>query len=447
MKTNKPSIELQSIIDAQDNPFVLIDENYTIVSANRAYCETYGISEEDIVGCKCHKVSHHSDVPCHQNGEDCPHKQVFETGMPHQVLHIHYDKHDRQDRVRIKGSPVRGSDGELYLGEAVFRLAQSSDLDCGEQGIMGKSPAFLAFLEQLTRAAETTASVLLVGESGVGKDLAAQYVHKSSAQQGYSFVQLPCTTIGESVFESELFGHERGAFNGCVGRRFGMFESADGGTLFIDDVDELPMTVQGRLLRALESGSFRRIGGRETLNADVRIVSATSKNLLKMVEDGKFRADLYYRLAGIKIKIPPLRDRPSDIPALANELLKRLDTTGNKQYSINEAAMRKLVGHAYPGNVRELKNILQQAAMLSTNGIITPELIELDMLTSEFNPNRRLSDNANVSIKELEAKHIADLLAKHGGHRRKVADELGISERTLYRKLDKYNLADPRKGI
>ena len=447
MKTNKPSIELQSIIDAQDNPFVLIDENYTIVSANRAYCETYGISEEDIVGCKCHKVSHHSDVPCHQNGEDCPHKQVFETGMPHQVLHIHYDKHDRQDRVRIKGSPVRGSDGELYLGEAVFRLAQSSDLDCGEQGIMGKSPAFLAFLEQLTRAAETTASVLLVGESGVGKDLAAQYVHKSSAQQGYSFVQLPCTTIGESVFESELFGHERGAFNGCVGRRFGMFESADGGTLFIDDVDEIPMTVQGRLLRALESGSFRRIGGRETLNADVRIVSATSKNLLKMVEDGKFRADLYYRLAGIKIKIPPLRDRSSDIPALANELLKRLDTTGNKQYSINEAAMRKLVGHAYPGNVRELKNILQQAAMLSTNGIITPELIELDMLTSEFNPNRRLSDNANVSIKELEAKHIADLLAKHGGHRRKVADELGISERTLYRKLDKYNLADPRKGI
>ena len=447
MKTNKPSIELQSIIDAQDNPFVLIDENYTIVSANKAYCETYGISEEDIVGCKCHKVSHHSDVPCHQNGEDCPHKQVFDTGLPHQVLHIHYDKHDRQDRVRIKGSPVRGSDGELYLGEAVFRLAQSSDLDCGEQGIMGKSPAFLAFLEQLTRAAETTASVLLVGESGVGKDLAAQYIHKSSAQQGYSFVQLPCTTIGESVFESELFGHERGAFNGCVGRRFGMFESADGGTLFIDDVDEIPMTVQGRLLRALESGSFRRIGGRETLNADVRIVSATSKNLLKMVEDGKFRADLYYRLAGIKIKIPPLRDRSSDIPALANELLKRMDTTGNKHYSINETAMRKLVDHAYPGNVRELKNILQQAAMLSTNGIITPELIELDMLTSEFNPNRRLSDNANVSIKELEAKHIADLLAKHGGHRRKVADELGISERTLYRKLDKYNLADPRKGV
>ena len=445
MKT-KPSIELQSIIDAQDNPFVLIDENYTIVSANKAYCETYGISEEDIVGCKCHKVSHHSDVPCHQNGEDCPHKQVFDTGMPHQVLHIHYDKHDREDRVRIKGSPVRGSNGELYLGEAVFRLAQSDDLDCSAQGIIGKSPAFLAFLEQLTRAAETTASVLLVGESGVGKDLAAQFVHKSSSQQGYSFVHLACTTIGESVFESELFGHERGAFNGCVGRRFGLFESADGGTLFIDEVDEIPMTVQGRLLRALESGSFRRIGGRETLKADVRIVSATSKNLLKMVEDGKFRADLYYRLAGIKIKIPPLRERSSDIPALANTLLKRLDTTGNMQYSINEAAMRKLADHSYPGNVRELKNILQQAVMLSTNGIITPELIELDMLTSEFNPYRRLSDKSNVSIKQLEAKHIADLLAKHDGHRRKVADELGISERTLYRKLDKYNLADTRRG-
>jgi len=444
MKT-KPSIELQSIIDAQDNPFVLIDENYSIVSANKAYCETYGISEEEIIGCKCHQVSHHSDVPCHQNGEDCPHKQVFDTGLPHQVLHIHYDKNDTPDRVRIKGSPVRGSNGELYLGEAVFRLASNDELDCTEQSAIGKAPAFLAFLEQMARAAETNASVLLVGECGVGKDMAAQYIHKSSSRQGYSFISLHCTTIGESVFESELFGHERGAFNGCIGRRFGMFESADGGTLFIDEVDEIPIAIQGRLLRALESGTFRRVGGRETLKADVRIVSATSRNLLQMVEAGEFRADLYYRLAGIKITIPPLRERASDIPALAEALLKRMDTKGGKAYSLNKAAMEKLSGHSFPGNVREMKNILQQAILLSTNGIITPDLIQLDNLHPDDAQKRRHADNSKVSMKEMEAKHITELLDKYNGHRRKVADELGISERTLYRKLDKYNLSgDPR---
>ena len=371
----KPPIELQSIIDAQDNPFVLIDENYCIVSANRAYCETYGISEAEIVGCKCHQVSHHSEVPCHQNGEDCPHKQVFDTGMPHQVLHIHYDKHNKPDRVRIKGNPVKGSDGKLYLGESVFRLSPDDSLDCSEQGVLGKSPAFLAFLEQLERAAETNASVLLVGESGVGKDMAAQYIHKLSSREGYAFTQLRCTTIGNTAFESELFGHERGAFNGCVGRRFGLFESADGGTLFIDEVSDVPIELQGRLLSALESGKYRRIGGRETLKADVRIVSCTSRDLLKLVEDGKFRADLYYRLAGIKVVIPPLRERKRDIPILAETLLTRIDSKHGHAYKINDAALKKLIRHSFPGNIRELKNILQQAALLSTNGIITPCLL------------------------------------------------------------------------
>lgn len=377
---NKPSIELQSIIDAQDNPFVLIDESYNIVCANKAYCETYGIAEEEIIGCKCHQVSHHSDVPCHQNGEDCPHKQVFETGLPHQVLHIHYDKNHTSDRVRIKGSPVRGSNGELYLGEAIFRLASSDKLEGAEQSAIGKAPAFLAFLEQMARAAETSASVLLVGECGVDKDMAAQYIHKSSDRRGYSLISLHCSTIAESVFESELFGHERGAFNGCIGRRFGMFESADDGTLFIDEVDEIPMAVQGRLLRALESGTFRRVGGREPLKADVRIVSATSRNLLQMVAAGEFRSDLYYRLAGIKITIPPLRERASDIPALAEALLKHMDSKAGKAYRLNAAAMKKLASHSFPGNVQEMKNILQQAILFSTNGIITPDLIHLDNL-------------------------------------------------------------------
>jgi transcriptional regulator with PAS, ATPase and Fis domain len=442
----KPPVDLQSIIDAQDNPFVLIDENYSIVSANKAYCETYGITEDEIVGCKCHQVSHHSEVPCHQNGEDCPHKQVFDTGMPHQVLHIHYDKHNTPDRVRIKGNPVRGSDGKLYLGESVFRLAPNDNLDCSEQAVLGKSPAFLAFLEQLERAAETNASVLLVGESGVGKDLAAQYVHKSSSRRGYSYIPLHCSTISESVFDCELFGHEPGAFNGCVGRRSGLFETADGGTLFIDEVSEIPLEFQGRLLSALESGAFRRVGGRETLEADVRVVSCTNRNLAKLVEEGAFRADLYYRLAGIKINIPPLRERAQDIPTLAEALLTRVDSKHRHVYTITDAAMEKLVNHSYPGNIRELKNILQQAALLSTNGIISPDLIKLDMTLRPGDPGLQPHpDSQKKSIKDLEQNRIAELLNKHDGHRRKVADELGISERTLYRKLDRYGLNETGK--
>jgi transcriptional regulator with PAS, ATPase and Fis domain len=437
----QPPIDLQSVIDAQDNPFVLIDENYNIVSANKTYCETYGMTPEEVIGHKCHKVSHHSDVPCHQNGEDCPHKQVFTTWKPHQVLHVHYDKNKKPDRVRIKGSPVNGADGKRYLGEAIFRLGQSDELDCSEQHIIGKAPAFLAFLEQLSRAAETSASVLLQGESGTGKDVAAQYIHKSSDRSGSSLIHLSCSSVDDALCESELFGHEKGAFNGCVGRRFGMFESADGGTLFIKEIDQLPFSLQGKLIRALEAGTYRRVGGEEELQANVRIVSATHRNLLEMVEDGTFRADLYYRIAGIKVEIPPLRERRQDIPPLTETLLASISSAANKKGTLTEKAMEKLLAYDFPGNLHELRNILQQALIVSTNGIITPELINLESPARQFRQNRQ-GAREGTSIREVEAKHIADLLAKFGGHRRKVADELGISERTLYRKLDKYDLND-----
>jgi DNA-binding NtrC family response regulator len=348
--------------------------------------------------------------------------------------------------VRIKGSPVNGADGQRYLGESIFRLGQSDGLDCGQQSIIGKAPAFLAFMEQLARAAETNASILLKGESGVGKDLAAQYIHKSSGRVGSPYMDISCSSIDDTMFESELFGHEKGAFNGCVGRRFGMFESADGGTLFIDEIEQLPFSVQGKLIRALETGTYRRVGGQEVLQADVRIISATNCNLLEMVEEGTFRADLYYRIAGIKIVIPPLRERRQDIPGLADVVLARLSKANNKQGSLTEAAMEKLMTHDFPGNLHEMRNILQQALVLSTNGIITPDLINIDTssqrYTQETQPKRK-----GVSIREIEAKHIAALLSKHGGHRRRVADELGISERTLYRKLDKYDLAEVGKRV
>ena len=448
--------ELQSLIDVQENPFVLIDEHYRIVAANRAYCTNYGIDQLEVVGKTCHEVSHRSNVPCHQNGEDCPHQAVFRTGQPHEVIHTHFDRHNRPEYARIKGHPIQGIGTQRYLGEAIYHIAGSDELDCGDMRMVGKSPAFLACLDHLTRAAESEAPILLLGESGVGKELAAQYIHRRSSRANKPFIAVNCASIAETMFEDELFGHERGAFTGCIGRKQGLFELADGGTLFLDEAGEIPPTMQAKLLRVLESGEFRRLGGTETQHADVRLVSATNRDLLEMAEAKHFRLDLYYRIAGIDLRLPNLSERRSDIPALVETMLKRITQAGAPRCKLTDEALEKLVNHSFPGNVRELRNILLKAVALSSHGIISAAHIHLggnspmqshvhthDMDSSDANqaPSQTAQASIGQSMAELEARHIADLLAQHQGHRRNVADVLGISERTLYRKLRVYGLA------
>jgi two-component system response regulator AtoC len=449
--SNHTPFNLQSIIDASDNGFVVIDKNYNIVAANEAYCNAYGIDSEEIIGHKCHQVSHHSDVPCHLNGEDCPHKQVFETKKTHQVLHIHFDTNNEEEHVRIKGSPVYGTDGELFLGEAVFPIAKSDDMGCSQQRMLGKSPSFLACVEEMSAAANSNIPILLNGESGVGKELAAKFIHNKSARRAHPFVSIDCASIAEGIFESELFGHERGAFTGCVGRRHGLIESSELGTLFMDEIGEIPLALQGRLLRALETGHYRRLGGREDLHVDVRIICATHKNLRLMVDQGTFRADLYYRIAGISVTIPPLRERRADIEPLVKALLERTKAKNGSAGRVSDAAMKSLQTYDYPGNIRELNNILQKAISISTSGLITPDLLKLNNFSTLYASKIPDSQNngsipagnmpnTNRSLTDVEATHIESLLHQHDGHRAKVAEELRISERTLYRKLKQYNL-------
>jgi two-component system, NtrC family, response regulator AtoC len=454
--SNRTPFNLQSIIDASDNGFVVIDRNYNIVAANKAYCASYGIDSEEIIGRKCHAVSHHSDVPCHLNGEDCPHKKVFETKAPHQVLHIHFDHNNEEEHVRIKGSPVYGTDGELYLGEAIFPIAKSGDLGCDKQRMLGTSPAFLACIEEMSGAATSDVPILLNGESGVGKELAAKFIHKKSDRKAHPFVSIDCASISEGIFESELFGHERGAFSGCVGRRHGLIETAENGTLFMDEIGDIPLTLQGRLLRTLETGNYRRLGGREDLHVDVRFICATHNNLRLMVEQGTFRADLYYRIAGMSITIPPLRERRADILPLVKTMLEKTIAPNGSAGRVSEEAMELLQSYDYPGNIRELHNILQKAVSISTGGLVTPELLKLNDFSTTFsNPiirrnviAHRYKANAprtNRSLTDVEATHIESLLHQYDGHRAKVAEELRISERTLYRKLKQYNLQNVGK--
>lgn len=434
-----PRIDVLSLIDTHSSPFVLIDKDYRIIAANQAYCQAYGVPQTQIVGKRCHEVSHHSDRPCHLNGEDCPHQQVFNSGESYNVVHVHYDQQGNPERTRITGHAVKGEwDSALYLGELITPLLDDQLSSCEELQMIGQSPAFLQCLQHLKQAAGTEAPILLHGESGVGKELAAQFIHDHSPRRSHTFLALDCTAIPETMFESELFGHERGAFTGCVGRKQGLVEVANGGTLFLDEVGELPMAMQAKLLRVLESGEFRRLGSTTTLTTNVRIISATNRDLKQMVRDGRFRQDLYYRLAAIDLTLPPLRERRSDIPALANALLLRLGKPGGHRPHLSAGALDRLSAYHYPGNIRELRNILQKAMALSSGGAIEAHHIHFADVFPAATPAHMPVFSGSMS--EIEASHIANLLQQHNGHRRTVADILGISERTLYRKLKQYDL-------
>jgi DNA-binding NtrC family response regulator len=310
---------------------------------------------------------------------------------------------------------------------------------------------FAKAVSQLQKVAGSETPILIEGETGTGKELAAAFVHAHSSRRAGPFVTVDCTVLNEDLFESELFGHERGAFTGSVGTRKGLFEIADGGTLFMDELGEMPLAMQSKLLRALESGTFRRVGSNKTQRSDVRLVSATNRSLSGCVSKGDFRQDLFYRVAVFTLTLPPLRDRDGDLLILAATLLKSINRTAGLEYSITPQALQRLAMHPFPGNVRELKNILQLAAALcdgdridacdiqigptAQHGLID-SVCEAELMEQATG----YADEDRPALEALESDYVAGLLAKHNGSRAEVAEKMGISERTLYRKLKRYGL-------
>ncbi len=432
-------IDLESFIDTHDQPFVVIDRHYRIVAANQRYCASHGVAPAEVVGRRCHEVSHHSARPCHENGEACPHRALFERGEAVEVVHTHFHADDQPERIRIRGHALRSANGTVYLGEQMFPLETEPGSLCDTLQMVGRSPAFLSCVDHLARVAESAASILLYGESGVGKELAARFIHARSDRVGAAFIVINCAAVPESLFESELFGHERGAFSGSGGLKKGLFELADGGTLFLDEVGEIPLALQPKLLRVLETGEFRRVGGTQSLTADVRIVSATNRKLLDEVDAGRYRLDLYYRLAGIDVVLPPLRERAADLPELTDFLLKRLGG-GRPVCRLAPDALAALQAYDFPGNVRELRNLLQQAVLHSRDGFIHATDLRLPPIHPPAVPARPLPRASTASLRDLERDHLQGLLDAHGGHRARVAAALGVTERTLYRKLKQHGL-------
>lgn len=314
-------------------------------------------------------------------------------------------------------------------------------------GILSRNTRMQEIFNQIKKVADLKTTILVLGESGTGKELVARAVHNSGRRAHKPFVAVNCGAIPENLLESELFGHIRGAFTDASSDKTGLFEQADGGTLFLDEIGEMPLALQVKLLRVLQEGEIRRVGGSSSRKVDVRVISATSRDLLADVESGRFREDLYFRLNVFCLQLPPLRERVEDIPLLAEHFLKRYASGDDSQiFRIEPDAMRSLMAHRWPGNIRELENALERASILCEGGRVTsPCLPSSIRLLDESGENASVTDDdENLSIKKaedtIERELIRKALAKTGGNRTQAAKILEISHRSLLYKLKEYGI-------
>ncbi|MCX7703368.1 MAG: sigma-54 dependent transcriptional regulator [Planctomycetota bacterium] len=309
------------------------------------------------------------------------------------------------------------------------------------ENIVARSRKMLEIFDVVRQVAPTKATVLLTGESGTGKELIANAIHYNSPRAGKPLVKVNCAALPETLLESELFGHEKGAFTGAYQTRIGRFESADGGTLFLDEIGAMSLALQVKLLRVLQESEFERVGGNKTIRVDVRLVAATNTDLQKAVSEGKFREDLYYRVNVVRIELPPLRERKEDIPFLVEHFLKKYSEENLKKVErVDSEAMAALLRYNFPGNVRELENIIESGVVLAKGNVITLDMLPPPLRVSERETGK-LSIPVGVTMKEAERAVIEATLKHTGGNRTEAARILKLGRRTLFRKIKEYGVA------
>jgi DNA-binding NtrC family response regulator len=305
--------------------------------------------------------------------------------------------------------------------------------------IIGKSSQMKAVMDVVDQIAPTKASVLITGESGVGKELVADAIHHLSNRKDNPFIKVHCAALSENLLESELFGHEKGAFTGAIARKRGRFELAHTGTIFLDEIGEISQNVQIKILRVLQDKCFERVGGEETLEVDVRIITATNRDLKQEIENGEFREDLFYRLNVVNIDVPPLRERKEDIPLLAVAFLKEFSEENSKHIEgIDPKARIALYNYSWPGNIRELRNCMESAVVMSKDNIIT--LDDLPPAVKSDSDENYIKIQLGTSLEEAEKEIIRNTLIQQKGNKSKTAEILGIGRKTLHRKIQEYNL-------
>jgi len=435
--------ELAAMLEGYEYPAILVTADYRVLAANQRYLDSFGDIDPGRAAL-CHQISHGYNVPCDQAGEHCPLQATLASGIRERVLHIHQTPRG-PEHVDVELLPLKDHNGQLkYFVELLKPVTVASPgLDRSE--LVGNSAAFNRMVEQITRVGPSEAAVLLLGESGSGKELAAQAIHSASKRK--AMVTLECAGLTESLFESELFGHLKGAFTGANSNKTGLAEAANGGTLFLDEIGDVPLALQVKLLRLLETGTYRPVGSSETKRTDFRLVCATHKDLPALVAKGEFRQDLYFRINVFPIRTPALRERLDDIPLLAQTMLRRLDSS--RQYTLTATALALLAQHHYTGNVRELRNLLARAVVLTNTNVIDRHVVgqclAIDAAGGVAAPIPTLQHQQDAAAgqqvnlladsRQHERHYLQQLLASCGGDKKEAADKAGISLRTLYRKL------------
>jgi len=421
------------------DPAIVIDDHYRILAANEAYLEETN-SRRNAVGRYCYEVSHGFDRPCNECGETCPLVKSRASGHRERLLHIHQTVNGREF-VDVEIEPLDSSRGARRFLETL-RPVQIASAHPTATGLVGRSERFNELLQLVQRVAREEVPVLLLGESGTGKELIARAIHEGSRRSRQPFVPVECSGLTESLFESELFGHRKGAFTGAHYDKPGLVEAAHHGTLFLDEIGEIPPQLQVKLLRLLETQTIRNIGSTEEKYVNFRLVCATNCDLREMVQRGAFRADLYYRISTFPIELPPLRERREDIELLAYSLLKRSRDT--RPLTLTPQALTCLSGYDFPGNIRELQNMLERARILASGdvlecrhfpGVCSPETCQ--PMTAEvqaaWHPGNDLGKVR--SLEDVEREYLQHLLATFRGTRAELATALGMSVRTLSRKI------------
>ncbi len=431
--------QIAQLLDGFEYPAILVSDDYQILAVNKLYQQAFGVlglSERSPQ--YCYQVSHGYSEPCDQSGEDCPMQKARNSGDKTRILHIHQTKNG-VEHIEIEMLPLKASAGRRG---AFVELMKPIPLASGarqKQTMVGSSPAFLHMLDCISKVSHSDASVLLLGETGTGKELAARAIHQSSHRSEKPLITLECSGLTDTLFESELFGHSKGAFTGATSSKKGLVELAHGGTLFLDEIADVPLSMQVKLLRLLENRTFRAIGSTEIKSSDFRLVCATHKNIKKLIAEEKFRADLYHRINVFPIRLPSLQERLEDLPQIARALLQQISM--DQEYFVTDSAIQQIAKQPLTGNIRELRNILNRAIVLAdTNlldGKVIAECLEKDQAPEITGTIPMVSENegAWVDLKTLEKNYLKKMHRAMQGNIHNMADVLGISVRSLYRKL------------
>jgi len=434
-----------TILNSINEGVFTIDLDWRIRSFNRAATQITGVSETEALGRRCHEVFR-SDS-CEHN---CPLRKAFETEQPvfNATAHI-ISAEGRSIPIRISAALLRDIHGKVIGGVETFQdtsqiceLQKQLHRQYSCEDIVGRSACMQRLFDLLPTVARSTSTVLIEGESGTGKELVARALHQLSPRHKKPFVAVNCAALPDTLLESELFGHKKGAFTGAYQNKPGRFSLADKGTLFLDEIGDISTAMQIRLLRVLQERCVEPLGSVKSEKVDVRIVAATNKPLAQRVTEGTFREDLYYRIRVIHLRIPPLRERREDIPLLVQAFIERFNHLQNRTITgMTPDAMACLLRHPFPGNIRELENIIEQAFVLCPDHSIQRCHLP-EELTSR--PGLQVADTS-MTLREIEKAAIEDSLLRNQGNRRKCADELGINVSTLFRKLQDLNVSSPLK--